>query len=152
MTGEVIRTRALFDDGTMTSAMCTTVFSTVKHRLKGWKTSTQTVRMANGVTTRAEAEWTGNINVKGVEIKGSFLVFNSSGGWAFLLRKPLLKALRAVHDYREDTIKISNDKMYAMLTNQYHDPRYLQMVGEQKLTLDVKQVPQSREHKYSRWT
>jgi len=108
--------------------------------------------MANGVTTRAEAEWTSSVNVKGVEIKGSFLVFDSSGGWVFLLGKPLLKVLRAVHDYHEDTIKISDDKMYTMLTNQYHNPRYLQMVGEQKLTLNVKQVPQSRKHKYSRWT
>jgi len=150
-TGEVVRIRALFDDGAMTSAMCTTVFSTVKHRLKGWKTSTRTLRMANGAIIKAEAEWAGTMTIKDVEIKGSFLVFDSGGGWAFLLGKPLLRALRAVHDYSEDTITISDNKTRAVLANRYHDPKHLHVVGDQRPTLDVKQVTQTREHKYSKW-
>lgn len=141
-TGEVIRVRALFDDGAMTGAMCTTVFQTIKHRLKGWRTTTQTLRMANGTIIKAEAEWEGTMRIKGVETRGSFLVFNSGGGWAFLLGKPLLAAFRAIHEYGTDTIKIGDNKNQVMLTNHFFDSRHLQVAGKQGHTLDIKQIAQ----------
>ncbi|KIM58951.1 hypothetical protein SCLCIDRAFT_83705, partial [Scleroderma citrinum Foug A] len=104
--GETIHIQALFDDGAMTGAMCTTVFRTIQHCLKGWRPLSQKLRMADRTVTPAEAEWAGDIQIAGIKIHGSFLVFNRSGSWAFLFGKPLLTAFKAVHDYRDDTIII----------------------------------------------
>ena len=86
--GTKTSTHALFDDGAMTGAMSLTTFNTAKHSLKGWKPSTRKLHMANGVIVKSEAQWTGTINIKGVEATGSFEVFNSAGGWSFLLENP----------------------------------------------------------------
>jgi hypothetical protein len=37
--GEIVRVTALFDKGAMISAMCTSTFNKVKHRLGNWKPS-----------------------------------------------------------------------------------------------------------------
>ena len=107
--------------------------------------------MANGVITKAEAEWKGTIRIRDMEIKGSFLIFDSGSGWAFLLGKPILSALKAVHDYGDDVIKISDNKTQATLVNQYHDQRHSHVVGNRKLTLDIKQVTQQHECKCTEW-
>ncbi|KIK19187.1 hypothetical protein PISMIDRAFT_72274, partial [Pisolithus microcarpus 441] len=101
---------ALFDNGAMTSAMCTTVFKAVKHRLGGWKPCNRPLWMANGMLMHTVAEWTGMVSIEGVEAQGSFLVFNSRGGWAFLFRKPLLTVLRATHSYHTDQVTIMDGK------------------------------------------
>ncbi|KIM63078.1 hypothetical protein SCLCIDRAFT_118266, partial [Scleroderma citrinum Foug A] len=82
--------QALFDNGAMTGAMCSSVFKTVKHNLKGWRRSTQALRMANGTIIPSEATWTGTIHIEGIEATGTFEVFNSGGGWSFLFGKLLL--------------------------------------------------------------
>lgn len=51
--GEIVRIRALFDDGAMVSAMCTSIFEKVKHRLCNWSTSDRRLRMANGSVVKA---------------------------------------------------------------------------------------------------
>ena len=77
--------------------------------------------MADRTITPAEAEWAGDIQIAGIKIHGSFLVFNSGGSWAFLFGKPLLTAFKAVHDYRDDTITIHNNNQHAVLTNKHND-------------------------------
>ncbi|KIO14673.1 hypothetical protein M404DRAFT_118868, partial [Pisolithus tinctorius Marx 270] len=104
--GERIRVRALFDDGAMINAMCTTVFETVKHRLKGWIACSRPLRMANGTIIPAVAQWTGTIRAGDVKTQGTFVVFNSGGGWAFLVGKPLLIAFKAQHDYNTDQVTV----------------------------------------------
>ncbi|KIK12068.1 hypothetical protein PISMIDRAFT_61063, partial [Pisolithus microcarpus 441] len=104
--GELVRLRALFDDGAMVNAMCTTVFEAVKHRLRGWTHSSQMLRMANGTVIPATAQWTGKIRVGTVEAYTTFIVFNSGGGWAFLAGKPLLQTLNATHDYVKDRLTV----------------------------------------------
>jgi len=89
-------------------------------------------------------------SIRDVEIKGSFLVFDSGGGWAFLLGKPLLTALRAVHDYGEDVIKIRDNKTQVTLINQYHDQTHSRVIGNGKPTLDIKQVTQQHEYEYTK--
>ncbi|KAI6020903.1 hypothetical protein BKA83DRAFT_116441, partial [Pisolithus microcarpus] len=108
--GELVRVRALFDDGAMVNAMCTTVFDTIKHRLRGWTTNCQTLRMANGTIIPAVAQWTGTVCVDNAEVQATFIVFNSGGGWAFLLGKPLLQALKAKHDYDADQITVTDGR------------------------------------------
>ncbi|KIN94975.1 hypothetical protein M404DRAFT_167111, partial [Pisolithus tinctorius Marx 270] len=85
-----IHIQALFDDRAMTGAMSSATFNAIKHELKGWQSSTQTLHMVNGTIVPSEATWTGTINVQGAEITGTFEVFNSTGGWSFLFGKLLL--------------------------------------------------------------
>lgn len=96
--------------------------------------------MADGTITLAEAEWMGTIQIAGIKIQGSFLVFSSSGGWAFLFGKPLLTAFKAVHDYSDDTITICDNSQHAILNNRINDPTHVHIMGMQTPTLDIKQL------------
>ncbi|KIO12300.1 hypothetical protein M404DRAFT_126047, partial [Pisolithus tinctorius Marx 270] len=85
-----VQIQALFNNGTMTGAMCSSVFSKIRHSLQGWQPSMQTLHMANRIVVLSEATWSGMIWVNRVEAEGTFEVFNSGGGWSFLFGKPLL--------------------------------------------------------------
>ncbi|KIK11836.1 hypothetical protein PISMIDRAFT_68021, partial [Pisolithus microcarpus 441] len=104
--GELVWVCTLFDDGAMVNAMCTMVFDTIKHRLRGWTTNCQMLQMANGTIIPAVAQWTGMVCMDKAEVQATFIVFNSGRGWAFLLGKPLLQALKAKHDYNADQITV----------------------------------------------
>ncbi|KAK7451762.1 hypothetical protein VKT23_012441 [Stygiomarasmius scandens] len=45
--------------------------------------------------------------MKGLEVEGSFEVFDSKGSWQLLFGKPLLQRFQAIHEYKNDTIHIS---------------------------------------------
>ncbi|KIM60569.1 hypothetical protein SCLCIDRAFT_85716, partial [Scleroderma citrinum Foug A] len=113
----MVQVRALFDEGTMSGAMCSSVFNKIKRKLQGWHQSTQTLRMANGAIVPSEATWSGMIHVEGVEASGTFKVFDSGGGWSFLFGKPLLCAFKAKHDYETNEVTIINNKGSAILRN-----------------------------------
>ncbi|KAG1734563.1 hypothetical protein EDD22DRAFT_787862, partial [Suillus occidentalis] len=104
--GEVVRIRALFDDGAMVAAMCSSIFHKIKHRLHNWGPSSRKLRMANGNIIDAEAKWSGTIEINGIQADGNFEVFDSGGGWAFLFGKPLLQSFQANHDYKVNSITI----------------------------------------------
>ncbi|KAJ8585783.1 hypothetical protein M405DRAFT_744702, partial [Rhizopogon salebrosus TDB-379] len=105
--GEIVRVKALFDEGAMVSAMCTSVFEQVKHRLGNWVPSTKRLRMANGTIVPSKAVWRGEVTINGISTQGEFEVFNSGGGWKFLFGKPLLFAFKAIHEYETDTVSIT---------------------------------------------
>ncbi|KAG2744576.1 hypothetical protein P692DRAFT_201674294, partial [Suillus brevipes Sb2] len=107
----------LFDDGAMVSAMCTSIFEKVKHRLHNWSTSDRRLRMVNGSVVKAVAKWTGTIRIGGVKAQSTFEVFNSRGSWGFLLGKPTLHAFTAIHEYETDTITIADEERTATLDN-----------------------------------
>ncbi|KAG2342388.1 hypothetical protein BDR05DRAFT_886565, partial [Suillus weaverae] len=71
--------------------------------------STKHLQMANKTIVASEAQWSGIIKLDKVCTEGQFEVFNSEGGWTFLLRKPMPQAFRTIHDYTNDSIKIAND-------------------------------------------
>jgi transposase InsO family protein len=127
--GEVVRICATFDDGAMICAMSTKVFERVKHRLGAWQPSTRTLRMANGSLTRSEAAWTGTVELEGVTTTGTFEVFDSGGGWSFLLGKPMLQSFRAHHDYERDEIQVSDIKRSTVLTNQIGSAYYAKLAS-----------------------
>jgi hypothetical protein len=64
--GEIVRVRALFDDGAMVGAMCTSIFNKVKHCLHNWNQSKRQLHMANGNIVSSLAKWTGTIEIEGV--------------------------------------------------------------------------------------
>ncbi|KAH9971584.1 hypothetical protein BGW80DRAFT_1174495 [Lactifluus volemus] len=110
--------RATFDDGAMICAMSTTVFEKVRHRLGAWTPSKRALRMANRTLTRSEASWTGTVELEGVQTTGTFEVFDSAGGWSFLLGKPMLQSFRACHDYEKGEIQVRDKNRSTVLTNQ----------------------------------
>ncbi|KAG6824809.1 hypothetical protein H0H92_005736 [Tricholoma furcatifolium] len=101
-----VEVRALFDGGAMVGALCSTVFERVKNILRGWAPSAVYLRMANGNTVKSRAQWSGSLQLGSVVVDGVFEVFDSQGGWEFLLGKPLLRAFRAIHDFEEDQVLI----------------------------------------------
>ena len=121
--GEIIRVAALFDRCMMVSAMCTTVFDKVKHRLGKWSRSTRQLRMGNGVIMPLEAVWWGKMQLGNVSVEGEFKVFNSGGSWAFLLGKPMLWLFQAMQTYKTDMVSIYNqNNEVQMLTNEIKKP------------------------------
>ena len=104
--GEIVRVSALFDGVAMVAAMCQSVFERVKHKLGTWMKSEKLLRMANKVIIPLQAIWLGMMQIGDVEVEGSFEVFDSKGGWAFLLGKPLLWLSNARQDFVSDTVVI----------------------------------------------
>jgi hypothetical protein len=104
--GEVVKIRALVDDGALVCAMCTEMYEGVKHRIGGLKRLRKTLRMANGALVSSRGYWNGYVQIGGAHVQIVFEVFPSGGSWLFLFRKPLLERFAAVHDYGTDTIKI----------------------------------------------
>lgn len=137
--GEVVRIRALFDDGAMVSVMCSSIFQKIKHRLHNYGQSNKKLRMANGNVINSVAKWTGNVRINGIITESTFEVFDSGGSWGFLLGKPTLQAFAAVHDYATDKIKISGGAQEAQLENQVKDQRMMEQGEGVNLTLDEKQ-------------
>ncbi|KIK43908.1 hypothetical protein CY34DRAFT_54109, partial [Suillus luteus UH-Slu-Lm8-n1] len=138
--GEIVRIQGLFDDGAMISAMCTSIYDKVKHRLGNWSQSTRKLRMANGNIIKSLVKWNGIISINGVKARGEFEVFDSGGGWGFLLGKPILQAFEAVHDYKADIISISDGTNSVKIANQIAHPLKLhQKNSDINLTLDIKQ-------------
>ena len=71
--------------------------------------------------------WLGDISLRGHTVKGSFEVFPSGGGWSLLFGKPLLKAFKAVHDYKDNTLKIPLNRGWSTIINVCTDANF---VGE----------------------
>ena len=119
--GGPIQVWANIDDGALTNAMSTAKFNTIKHRLGYYKPSPRWLRMADGNIIKPKAVWEGRMEIGGVHIFGSFEVFESGGSWEFLLGKPLLTALHAVHEYKGDTIMVKNNGTLTTLENQINN-------------------------------
>ena len=118
--GEVVRVWANIDDGAMKEVMSSETFNKVKHKLGTWRPSSQLLRVANGVIIQSEVIWEGEIEVKGVQAKVAFEVFDSGGRWDFLFGKTLLETFKAIHDYDRDEITISGNGGRTTLCNQTH--------------------------------
>ncbi|KAG2353233.1 hypothetical protein BDR07DRAFT_1383371 [Suillus spraguei] len=63
----------------------------------------------------------GEVDIAGVQTKGEFEVFESGGGWKFLLRKLMLQAFEAIHEYQTDTVNIAGNGASATIQNQNKD-------------------------------
>ncbi|KAG2071466.1 hypothetical protein BDR04DRAFT_944488, partial [Suillus decipiens] len=112
-----VRIRALFDDGAMISAMCTSIFKKIKHQLHNWSESDRHLRMANGSIVKAVAKWMGMVRIKGIKTQSTFKVFNSGGSWGFLLGNQHSKHLQQFHEYETDIITITDESRAITLEN-----------------------------------
>jgi hypothetical protein len=148
--GEIVQIRALFDDRAMVSAMCTSIFEKVKHRLHNWSTSDRRLHMANESVVKAVAKWTGVVRIEGVKTQNTFEVFDNGGSWGFLFGKPALKAFAAMHKYTTDTITITDNIQTRQLKNQIANQQMLQREDEVQLMLDERQQRIDRENRKER--
>lgn len=127
--GGPIRVWANFDDGALANAMSIAKFNTIKHRIGYYRPSSRWLRMADGNLVKPKAMWEGRM------VFGSFEVFESGGNWEFLLGKPLLTALHAIHEYTGDTVTIKNDGHSAVLKNQINTMMEVRNEADQKTVL-----------------
>ncbi|KAJ3831926.1 hypothetical protein F5878DRAFT_509274, partial [Lentinula raphanica] len=104
--GTRLRVNALVDGGAMVAAMDKCYYERVKDTIGGWERSTKRLRMANGSVVSAVAQWRGKVGLQGETVEGILQVFDSGGSWEILLGKPLLHALGAVHDFRDDSLRV----------------------------------------------
>ncbi|KAJ3742279.1 hypothetical protein EV360DRAFT_25463, partial [Lentinula raphanica] len=106
--GMKLSVEALVDGGAMVAAMDKSCYERVKDKIRGWENSTKRLRMANGVVVSAVAQWRGKVKLQGVMVEGVLQVFDSGGtrSWEVLLGKPLLHTLGAVHDFRDDSLRV----------------------------------------------
>ena len=116
--GEIVHVKANFDDGALANTMSTSKFNEIKHRLGHYGPSSRRLRMADGSIVKPAAAWHGEMEISGVQVEGSFEVFESQGNWEFLFGKPLLTAFHVVHEYTNDTVTIENKGHTAILKNQ----------------------------------
>jgi hypothetical protein len=138
--GEAVLVKALFDEGAMVNAMCATAFEQVKSRLRGWGTSLKRLRMANGAVIPSKASWKGEVTIGRIRMEGVFEVFESGGGWEFLLGKPLLRAFRAIHEYETDVVHITGEGGSTIIYNQNQQGDKMK---EEKRSLTREVQPQS---------
>jgi hypothetical protein len=138
--GEAIQVKALFDEGAMVNAMCATAFEQAKSQLRGWGTSLKRLCMANGAVIPSKASWKGEVTIGGIKTEGEFEVFESGGGWEFLLGKPLLQAFRAIHEYETDVVHITGEGGSTIIYNQN---QWRDKMKEEKHSLTREVQPQN---------
>lgn len=100
----------MVDDGAMVNAIDSRVYEQLKEKIGGWRLSTRRFRMANGAIVPGGACWEGDIQLEDLSVPTRCEVFDSGGSWNVLVGKPLLKQLKAVHSYSEDSLKIEDAK------------------------------------------
>ncbi|KAG1854359.1 hypothetical protein C8R48DRAFT_807979, partial [Suillus tomentosus] len=98
--------------------------------------------MANGAVIPSKATWKGEVTIDGIKTEGEFEVFESGGGWEFLLGKPLLQAFRAIHEYETDVVHITGEGGSTIIYNQ-NQRRDKTKEGKHSLTREVQ--PQSHD-------
>ncbi|KAJ3710025.1 hypothetical protein C8R42DRAFT_597829, partial [Lentinula raphanica] len=104
--GRYADVEAMVDDGAMIAAIDTKIYESIRSELGGWRSSTKKLRMANGRIVKAEAEWSGQVEVGKAKVKADCVVFDSGGGWGFLFGKPLLEKFRATQRYEEGSLEV----------------------------------------------
>jgi hypothetical protein len=80
--------------------------------------------------------WSGCVTLGGQTAKAAFEIFPSGGGWSLLFRKPLLQAFKAIHDYKDDTLRIPHNDNWTVLTNKYAKPTVIDEVSMLKGDID----------------
>ena len=135
--GGAIQVWVNFDDGALANTMSITKFNTIKHHLGYCRPSPRWLHMADRSLMKPKARWEGKMEIEGVQVFGSFEVFNSRGNWEFLLGKLLLMALHMVHEYTHDTVTIMNKGLSAVLKNHVNITTEACSKANQKKTIEL---------------
>ena len=60
--------------------------------------------MANGAIVQSDGRWAGEFELAGQRARSTFEIFPSNDSWSFLIGKPMLRALKAHHDFAKDVL------------------------------------------------
>ncbi|KAI0720691.1 hypothetical protein C8T65DRAFT_548021, partial [Cerioporus squamosus] len=105
----------LVDSGAMVNVMDLSVWDAIKMRLHQADQSTRRLRMADGSYVASQGRWTGTFKLGPVSVRGDFEIFPSGGAWSFLIGKPLLESMRAIHDFERETLTVRSESHTAIL-------------------------------------
>ncbi|KAH9848604.1 hypothetical protein C2E23DRAFT_739116, partial [Lenzites betulinus] len=105
-TGTAARVKGLIDDGAMVNVLDAELWPKIRDRIGCAEKSARKLRMANGAVVTSQGRWSGEFDFDGVRVQSTFEIFPSGGAWSFLVGKPLLERMRAVHDYDKDAIHV----------------------------------------------
>ena len=103
---KTIGIQATWDDGCTVAALSTKKYEEVKESMEGWETSRCLLRMANRNIVPSAAHWKGDMTIGGITRQVNVEVFDSGGGWEFLLGKPVMQTFGLIHDYSNNTVKV----------------------------------------------
>ncbi|KAI0696048.1 hypothetical protein C8T65DRAFT_583741, partial [Cerioporus squamosus] len=103
---DTLEVSGLVDSGAMVNVMDLDLWCTIRARLCDAEQSARRLRMANGVYVQSEGRWKGTFKFGTVEVLGDFEIFPSGGAWSFLLGKPMLESLKAIHNFENDTVLV----------------------------------------------
>ncbi|KIJ35099.1 hypothetical protein M422DRAFT_181160, partial [Sphaerobolus stellatus SS14] len=98
--------------------MCTRKWRQWEHRLGRKEQSPVTMRVADNHHIPSAGRWTGRMGVSNVEVEAAFEMFDSNDAFEIILGKPWLTAAKAVHNFENDTIKISSATKTKTITNE----------------------------------
>src|ERR1700727_2008530 len=74
--------------------------------------------MANTAGLPSRGRWIGDVKLGNTQKRATFEVFPSGGCWSLLMGKPILQQLGAIHNYKDDTLRIPyNDGWQTLLSN-----------------------------------
>jgi transposase InsO family protein len=114
-----MQTVGLFDDGAMIVAMSTPFYDKHACQLGELQPSRRKLLMADGTVVKPKGVWKGKVRVGSIEVEAQAEVFGTGQGWEFLVGKPLLRALSAIHEYARDTITVTDGNRTTHLSNLY---------------------------------
>ncbi|KAG6905707.1 hypothetical protein DXG01_001188 [Tephrocybe rancida] len=139
--GEVVRLRSVFDDGAMVNAIDASIYKQVQNQLAPLQPSSRILRMADGRLVPSDGIWKGTVHVSKAAREATFEVFQSSGAWALLFGKPLLKEFCAVHEYGPsiDVVRVPHNGDWLQLENQFNLTKGVAAPLLVGLTTDIKQ-------------
>ena len=121
VTGTVTNVDGLFDEGALVNSICNQIFPLLQHTLGALTPLSKILRMADGRRVSSDGRWGSDVTLGGRTVKSCFEIFPSGGGWSLLFGKPLLKQFGAIHDYGDDTLKISSNRKWTKLLNEYEE-------------------------------
>ena len=97
--------------------------------------------MANGRCIFSDGHWCGNVTLGGQTIKSCFEIFPSGGGWSLLFGKSLLKQFKAIHNYRNDTLKIPSNGTWTTLLNKCEEIPIVRSVKDGNINTNINENP-----------
>lgn len=104
--GERTRRVGTFDGGALIGGLCWRTYERMEEGMRRLAPSKKILRMADGNLVPSRGVWIGMLRVEEVSVRVRLEVFDSGGCWEILVGKPVLRQLKAVHDYWRDTVTI----------------------------------------------
>ncbi|KAJ6477606.1 hypothetical protein C8R45DRAFT_833381, partial [Mycena sanguinolenta] len=115
--GAIVRATGQVDDGAMKNCISRRRWEGYGHCLSPLVPSTTRIRVASGERITPMGRWWGDVQVGGVKVAAWFEVWDCTDAFDVILGKPWLHAVRGIHDYDTDAIRIQTEDSEAVICN-----------------------------------